>query len=97
MQVTTRRLCGTSINRLHALAPDKPIQISEMGSAEQGGSKADWIAGMFKFIASHPEIRSVIWFDVRKETDWTIESTRAASHQLPRSNRSLQLTYPSQS
>jgi hypothetical protein len=33
-------ICGNSIRQLHALAPKLPIELSEVASAEAGGSKA---------------------------------------------------------
>jgi hypothetical protein len=75
-------ICGPSVGELHALAPKLPIEISEAGSAARGGSQADWIAGMFKFIAAHREVSAVNWFEVRKETDWQIESSSASSRQF---------------
>ena len=56
----------------------KPIELSEVGSTEQGGSKAAWIHGMFRELRRRPEVRSVVWFNVRKEADWRIESSRSA-------------------
>ncbi len=72
------RICAGSIRSLHRLAPRLPIELSEVGSAEVGGSKAAWIAGMFACLALHPEVRTLIWFNVRKEADWTVTSSAAA-------------------
>ena len=70
--------CGATIARLHALAPRLPIQLAETGSGEAGGNKAAWIRGMFAYLARHPQVKSVIWFNLVKETDWRIESSAAA-------------------
>jgi cellulose synthase (UDP-forming) len=75
-------VCGKSIQQLHALAPQLPIELSEVGSAEAGGSKAAWITGMFAFLAHHPEVKSVVWFDLDKQTDWPIQSSRAAQRAM---------------
>lgn len=64
--------------RLRQLAPGKPIQISEVSSAEGGGSKAEWIRSMFDTLRAHPEVRSLVWFDVDKEADWRLASSPAA-------------------
>ncbi|HME04570.1 MAG TPA: glycosyl hydrolase [Solirubrobacteraceae bacterium] len=66
------------LRTIEALAPGKPVEISEVGSAEQGGSKAQWITGMFQTLAEHPEIESVIWYDVSTTSDWRIETSRSA-------------------
>lgn len=60
----------------------KPIIIGETASAEEGGSKAEWIASLAPTLRDRfPDIRAVVWFDVDKERDWRIrssESSRAA-------------------
>ncbi|MDX6686698.1 MAG: hypothetical protein QOF86_2826 [Baekduia sp.] len=69
---------GPSLDALHALAPDKPVSLAEVAAAEGGGDKAAWITGMFAEIQRRPYVRSIVWFNVRKEADWRIESSRAA-------------------
>ena len=81
-------ICGSSIRQLHALAPGLPIELSEVASGEAGGRKAAWIAGMFRFLAQHPVVTSVIWFNLSKETDWMIQSSRAAERQFALGARS---------
>ncbi|MBU0630453.1 MAG: hypothetical protein KKC80_05990 [Candidatus Margulisbacteria bacterium] len=61
------------------LWPDKPIMVAEFGSAEQGGNKAAWIREIPKYLAtSMRDIDAIIWFDLKKETDWRIGSTPQA-------------------
>jgi beta-mannanase len=69
---------GPTLNALHALAPGKPVSLAEVAAAQTGGNKAAWIAGMFREIKRRPYIRSIVWFNVRKEADWRIESSRGA-------------------
>jgi hypothetical protein len=72
-------ICGKSIEQLHAMAPRLPIQSSETASTEYGGSKPAWIAGMFRYLAIHPEVRSMVWFNMRKKgVDWRVQSSRSA-------------------
>jgi hypothetical protein len=33
---------------------------------------------MFAFLAHHPEVKALIWFNLNKQTDWPVESSRAA-------------------
>ncbi len=70
--------CAGAIARLHALAPKLPIQLAEAASAEQGGSKAQWITQMFTYLAHHPQVTSLVWFNVQKGVDWRIQSSRSA-------------------
>jgi hypothetical protein len=69
---------GPSLDALHALARGKPVSLAEVAAAQTGGDKAAWIAQMFAEIRRRPYIRSIVWFNVRKEADWRIESSRAA-------------------
>jgi hypothetical protein len=79
---TFERTCGKAIHRMHLLAPRLPIQLAEASSGEAGGSKAGWIQQMFAYIGTHPEVTSLVWFNVVKETDWRIESSRTARRQF---------------
>ncbi len=69
---------GPSLDALHALAPSKPMELSEISSVEAGGSKAAWIRGLFDEVRRRPYIRSLVWFDLRKEADWRITSSASA-------------------
>ncbi len=71
-------LFDPSLDAIHTLAPGKPVELTEVGSTEQGGDKAKWIRSMFAQIRRRKYIRSIIWFNVRKETDWRIESSPEA-------------------
>lgn len=84
-----QRVCGPKIKGLHALAPGRPIQLAEVSTSETGGSKAAWIKGMFAYLAHHPEVRSLLWFNLDKETDWWIESSPAAERAFASGVRSL--------
>jgi cellulose synthase/poly-beta-1,6-N-acetylglucosamine synthase-like glycosyltransferase len=67
-----------AFRKARRLAPGLPVQVSEVASAELGGDKARWITGMWRTLDGHPEVTSVLWFDVRKEADWPITSSAAA-------------------
>jgi mannan endo-1,4-beta-mannosidase len=68
-----------SLSQLRGIAPRKPVELSELGCGERGGSKSAWIRGMFSTLRRHPEITSVIWFDVVKGTDWRVGSSRSSA------------------
>jgi mannan endo-1,4-beta-mannosidase len=69
---------GPTLDAVHALDARKPVELSEVASTEAGGSKAAWIRGMFAEVRRRPWIRALVWFNLRKETDWRIESSPAA-------------------
>jgi hypothetical protein len=72
--------CGKAVARLHSLAPVLPIQLAEASSAELGGNKSLWIEGMFAYLAHHPEVTSLVWFNVDKGVDWRISSSASSAH-----------------
>jgi beta-mannanase len=57
----------------------KPVMIAETASADQGGSKPNWITDAYaRIVAAYPRITAVVWFNEKKERDWRIESTLAS-------------------
>jgi beta-mannanase len=72
------KVFGHALNQLTRLAPGKPIEISEVGAAEEGGDKPAWIRQMFRALARRPAIDSLIWFNVNKGSDWRIQSSNAS-------------------
>jgi hypothetical protein len=67
-----------ALDAIGRLAPAKPIEITEVASTERGGDKARWIHDMFEEIRRRPAIRSLVWFNLRKESDWRISSSPSA-------------------
>jgi len=60
-------------------AKGKPIIIGEMASDEVGGSKSQWIADMVPTLRTDfPSIKAFVWFDVKKERDWEINSSASS-------------------
>jgi beta-mannanase len=86
------QVCGKPIQSLHALAPARPIQLAETSSAETGGSKAKWIEQMWTYLAHHPEVTSMIWFNLVKETNWRIDSSPSAERAFAAGARSAWVT-----
>jgi beta-mannanase len=72
-------LIDRALEQLHAIAPGKPVELSEVGCAEDGGSKSAWIVEMFAMLRRRPEITSVIWYDLVKGSDWRVASSRQAA------------------
>lgn len=73
------RVCAREIAALHALDPRLPIDISETASTSVGGSKVTWIRRMFAYLRRHPDVKTVVWFDLDKETDWRVDSSPASA------------------
>lgn len=69
---------GAAVSEVRALT-DRPLMIAEVGCAEIGGSKGDWITDLVTWVARQSDIDAVIWFEHDKETDWRIMSTPAAT------------------
>jgi hypothetical protein len=66
---------------VNTVAPSKPLMISEIGSTEDGGSKAAWIQdALAKIPTSYPKIRGVLWFEQFDDgMDWPIETSSSAT------------------
>jgi hypothetical protein len=58
---------------------NKPLVIAETGSTEYGGDKAKWVSEMFSVLSTKfSKVRAVVWFDLLKETDWRINSSKSS-------------------
>lgn len=58
------------------ISDGKPIMIGEIGCAEEGGDKGEWILDMFEKIKTEfSKIKALIWFNIKKECDWRIDSS----------------------
>jgi beta-mannanase len=60
-------------------AARKPIMIAETSSVERDdASKAQWITNARAWMKAHPAVAAFVWFDIRKERNWRIDSTAAS-------------------
>ncbi|MFC1510784.1 glycoside hydrolase family 26 protein [Candidatus Margulisiibacteriota bacterium] len=58
---------------------DKPLMIGEFGSAESGGSKAEWIKDAFLNLKKdYQRVKLLCWFNINKERDWRVDSSPSA-------------------
>lgn len=73
--------------RITALHPTAPVWICEVGSKEPlvddgapvdtGHSKASWMRSALNY-EGMPRLAAVVWFNMRKERDWRLDSSPAA-------------------
>ena len=67
------------LSDLAARFPTKPIILGEFASEEGAGqAKAEWIRGAFRRLRTHPNVVGAVWFNMNKETNWRIDSSRSA-------------------
>jgi hypothetical protein len=66
---------------VETIAPSKPLIVSEMGSTEYGGSKAEWIAdALASARTNYPQLRGLLWFEKFDDgMDWPIETSASAA------------------
>ncbi|SCE72658.1 Glycosyl hydrolase family 26 [Micromonospora chaiyaphumensis] len=57
----------------------RPLVVTETGASDAGGRKAEWIRETFRSLPKHRDVIGLIWFEVDKEVDWRIVSSRAVS------------------
>ena len=72
-----------SIQLLKQAAGGKPIMIGEVASAEQGGSKSNWIRNLLsnELPTKFPEVKAVLWFNWNMGDGgitWPVESSSAS-------------------
>jgi hypothetical protein len=62
------------------IAPTKPLVIAEVGSSEDGGSKAEWIADALQSARTeYPQLKAMLWFDKYDSgMDWPIETSSSS-------------------
>lgn len=72
--VSGRQVFEQTFAELRALAPSKPLLVTETASSELGGSKAAWVEDLITWSAGQG-LLGIIWFDENKETDWRMASS----------------------
>jgi hypothetical protein len=55
------------MDRMEALAPEKPIFLAQTGTVEQGGDKGTWLVDTFEHLGQVKNFRGLIYFNVSKE------------------------------
>jgi endoglucanase len=59
--------------------PNKPILIGEFAAEESPGrEKGDWVRDAFAAIHARPQIAGAVWFHMKKEADWRVDSSAGA-------------------
>jgi hypothetical protein len=69
------------LDQVRALDHQHPIVIAETASVEgprSGTDKADWIHGLFNYLARQDQVSAVVWFQMDKERDWRLNSSGQA-------------------
>jgi beta-mannanase len=72
---------ASAYDKARAIAPNRPVMISETASSEDGGNKAQWISDTSASLLSgrYPDLKNVVYFDQDKEERWS--GTSSASVQ----------------
>lgn len=79
--LTPEQAIGPTLDVLEAVAPGKPVALTEVASTEIGGNKASWVRDFLgSYLPHHPEIKAMLWFnwniqDGTGRWDWPIESS----------------------
>ena len=72
-------LFGEGLAQLRRIAPAKPIAIAETASSESGGSKAQWMTNLVRYLSAQPDVTALVWFHIDKEEDWRINSSASSA------------------
>ena len=69
---------NATLRDLHTFT-SRPIVVTETGSTDVSGLKAQWITAFAAYLPQHPEIIGFLWYEAVRETDWRITSSAPAS------------------
>jgi hypothetical protein len=69
---------GPALADLAQIDPTKPILVSEVGSSEDGGSKASWITGMVSLLSSDTQVSGFVWSEFGSDPNWQIETSASS-------------------
>ena len=59
--------------------PTKPILLGEIGAEEVAGrDKGAWVRDAYDRMLRDPQIAGAVWFNMRKESDWRVNSSAAS-------------------
>jgi hypothetical protein len=72
--LTPDEVFGRSLTALRQISK-RPFILSETASAQLGGDKPAWIHQFFAFLQANRDIGAFLWFDLKKETDWRLDSS----------------------
>lgn len=63
---------GIFLDRMRALAPGKPIFISQTGTAGSGTAKNSWLDEAYDYLASYPGVSAVLYFNLTSQCEWRV-------------------------
>ena len=69
---------GPALDELAQIDPNRPILVNEVGSAEDGGSKASWITGLVSLLSSDAQVSGFVWSEFGSAPNWEIETSPSA-------------------
>ncbi len=75
------------IKRLRSLAPTKPIFIAQTASTSQtrtgssAAAKDEWFRQSYRYLATAPGVKAILYFNLAKECDWPLYSPNGAKSQ----------------
>lgn len=66
--------------RALAMAPDKPLFLTEVAACTGGGVKSAWLTSLFyRLETRYTAVKGFMWFDYDKECDWRLSSDQASA------------------
>ncbi len=65
---------GAYLDRMLAMAPGKPIFISQTGTAGSGSAKDAWLDEAHDYLADYSGVFGVLYFNMRTQCDWRVYS-----------------------
>ncbi|MGE4428025.1 MAG: glycosyltransferase family 2 protein [Solirubrobacteraceae bacterium] len=85
---------AAALEAIRRNAPDKPVEISEVSTLAEGGNRPAWIEGLFRMAGRYPQLRTISWFNIIKQGDWSIRAHTADAAAFRRGAAAWQVARP---
>ena len=70
------------LERMSAMAPEKPIFIAELGTVAEGGDKDQWLQNTYAQLSTYPNLRGILYFNRGEFGDSLPNCPRGADYRI---------------
>jgi len=63
---------GPYLDRMRAMAPMKPIFITQTASGSSGGNKSQWLIDAYAYLSDYPALRGILYFNRDLPCNWDL-------------------------
>ena len=84
---TPKAVFGPYLDRMRSMAPTKPIFIAQTATTSvtktgsNMGTKDQWLADAYNYLAAAPGVRAILYFNINKECDWAFYNSSGGKNE----------------